>query len=149
MRNLLSIRDLEKDEIISIINQAFYFKDINKRAIKKVPTLRGKTIVNCFYEPSTRTRLSFEIAGKRLSADTINISKSGSSFEKGESLIDTVRNIEAMNLDLLIMRHPATGAPHLAADVLKCPVVNAGDGINEHPSQALLDAMTIYEKKGD
>ncbi len=147
MYNLLSIKNLDKDEIISLIEQGFYFKEINQRSIKKVPTLRGKTIVTCFYEPSTRTRLSFEIAAKRLSADTMNISKSGSSVEKGESLIDTVKNIESMSLDLLIMRHPATGAPHLAAEVLNCPVVNAGDGINEHPTQALLDAMTIYEKK--
>ncbi len=147
MDNLLSINDLNREQIISIIKQAFYFKDINKRPIKKVPTLRGKTIVTCFYEPSTRTRLSFEIAAKRLSADTMNISKSGSSVEKGESLIDTVKNIEAMSLDLLVMRHFATGAPHLAAKFLNCPVVNAGDGINEHPTQALLDAMTIYERK--
>ena len=147
MHNLLSTKSLGKDEIISLIEQGFYFKEINQRSIKKVPTLRGKTIVTCFYEPSTRTRLSFEIAAKRLSADTMNISKSGSSVEKGESLIDTVKNIESMSLDLLIMRHPATGAPHLAAEVLNCPVVNAGDGINEHPTQALLDAMTIYEKK--
>jgi aspartate carbamoyltransferase catalytic subunit len=147
MRNLLSIKDLSKEEIILLIEQGFYFKEINKRPIKKVPTLRGKTVVTCFYEPSTRTRLSFEIAAKRLSADTMNISKSGSSVEKGETLVDTVKNIEAMSLDLLIMRHPATGAPHLASQVLKCPVVNAGDGINEHPTQALLDAMTIYEKR--
>ncbi len=148
LKNLLSIKSLSKENILFILNQAITFKEINQRVIKKVPTLRGKTIVTCFYEPSTRTRLSFEIAAKRLSADTLNLSKSGSSIEKGESLIDTVKNIEAMKADLLIMRHPATGAPQLADKVLECPVVNAGDGINEHPTQALLDAMTILEKRG-
>jgi len=148
LNNLLSIKNLSREIIEHIIEQAFSFKEINTRAIKKVPTLRGKTVVTCFYEPSTRTRMSFEIAAKRLSADTVNLSKSGSSVEKGETLIDTVKNIEAMGLDLLIMRHPASGAPFLAAEVLECPVINAGDGINEHPTQALLDAMTIKEKKG-
>ena len=146
--NLISVKALSKENIIKILEQAISFKEINRRAIKKVPALRGKTVVTCFYEPSTRTRLSFEIAAKRLSADTLNLSKSGSSIEKGESLIDTVKNIEAMKADLLIMRHPATGAAHLASDVLTCPVINAGDGINEHPTQALLDAMTILEKRG-
>ncbi len=147
-KNLLSINHFSKNDIEYIIEQAFSFKEINRRAIKKVPTLRGKTVVTCFYEASTRTRMSFEIAAKRLSADTVNISKSGSSVEKGETLIDTVKNIEAMGVDVLIMRHPASGAPFLASEHLQCPVINAGDGINEHPTQALLDAMTIKEKKG-
>lgn len=148
LKNLLSVNLITKETVEHIIEQAFSFKEINRRAIKKVPTLRGKTVVTCFYEPSTRTRMSFEIAAKRLSADTINISKTGSSVEKGETLVDTVKNIEAMGLDILIMRHPASGAPFLASEVLNSPVVNAGDGINEHPTQALLDAMTIMEKKG-
>ncbi len=148
MKHLITINQLTREEILSIINQAFSFKDINTRAIKKVPTLRGKTIVTCFYEASTRTRLSFEIAAKRLSADTINISKSGSSAEKGETLTDTVRNIQAMKVDLIVIRHPSSGAASFISKYLDCPVINAGDGINEHPSQALLDAMTIYEKRG-
>jgi aspartate carbamoyltransferase catalytic subunit len=147
LENLVTINGLSSDEILQLIEQAFSLKEINKRQIKKVPTLRGRTIVTCFYEPSTRTRMSFEIAAKRLSADTVNISKAGSSVEKGETLIDTVKNLESMAMDLLIIRHPASGAAYLASKVLDCPVINAGDGINEHPTQALLDAMTIIEHK--
>jgi aspartate carbamoyltransferase catalytic subunit len=147
-KHILGIEDLSREDIYSILDTAESFKEINSRAIKKVPTLRGKTIVNLFYEASTRTRTSFEIAGKRLSADTVNISASSSSVVKGETLEDTARNIEAMHPDIIVMRHGASGAPHYLAERLNCSVVNAGDGAHEHPSQALLDLFTIREKKG-
>ncbi|PLX80120.1 MAG: aspartate carbamoyltransferase [Desulfuromonas sp.] len=147
-KHILGIDHLSREEIIQILDTADSFKEINTRAIKKVPTLRGKTIVNLFFEASTRTRTSFEIAGKRLSADTINISASSSSVVKGETLEDTARNIEAMHPDIIVMRHGASGAPHYLADRLDCSIINAGDGAHEHPSQALLDAFTIREKLG-
>lgn len=147
-KHILGIDHLSHEEIIQILDTAESFKEINTRAIKKVPTLRGKTIVNLFFEASTRTRTSFEIAGKRLSADTINISASSSSVVKGETLEDTARNIEAMHPDIIVMRHGASGAPHYLADRLDCSIINAGDGAHEHPSQALLDAFTIREKLG-
>jgi aspartate carbamoyltransferase catalytic subunit len=136
------------DEINLILETAESFLEISTRKIKKVPTLRGKTIINLFYEASTRTRTSFEIAGKRLSADTINISASTSSVVKGETLIDTARNLEAMNPDVIVLRHSAAGAPHLLASLVKQSIINAGDGAHEHPTQALLDMMTIKEHKG-
>ena len=147
-KDILDIESLSSDEIRLILESAESFKEILGRDIKKVPTLRGKTVINLFFEASTRTRTSFEIAAKRLSADTINISASASSVQKGETLSDTVRNIEAMNSDVIIIRHPASGAPHFIAKRLKASVINAGDGSHEHPSQALLDLMTIKEKKG-
>ena len=147
-KDLLGMQDLDAAEIIGVLNTASSMKEIASREIKKVPTLRGKTVVNLFYESSTRTRTSFEIAGKWLSADVINFSASGSSADKGESLLDTARNIEAMSPDVVVVRHKAAGAPALLARHLRCGVVNAGDGAHEHPTQALLDLMTIREKKG-
>jgi aspartate carbamoyltransferase catalytic subunit len=147
-KDLLGMQDLDAAEIIGVLDTASSMKEIAAREIKKVPTLRGKTVVNLFYESSTRTRTSFEIAGKWLSADVINFSASGSSSEKGESLLDTARNIEAMSPDVVVVRHKAAGAPALLARHLRCGVVNAGDGAHEHPTQALLDLMTIREKKG-
>jgi aspartate carbamoyltransferase catalytic subunit len=147
-KDLLGMQDLDATEIIGVLDTASSMKEIAAREIKKVPTLRGKTIVNLFYESSTRTRTSFEIAGKWLSADVINFSASGSSADKGESLLDTARNIEAMSPDVVVVRHQAAGAPALLARHLRCGVVNAGDGAHEHPTQALLDLMTIREKKG-
>ncbi|MCI0547308.1 MAG: aspartate carbamoyltransferase catalytic subunit [Candidatus Rokubacteria bacterium] len=147
-KDLLGMQDLEAAEIASVLDTAGSMKEIASREIKKVPTLRGKTVVNLFYESSTRTRTSFEIAGKWLSADVINFSASGSSAEKGESLLDTARNIEAMSPDVVVVRHRASGAPALLARHLRCAVVNAGDGAHEHPTQALLDLLTIREKKG-
>ncbi len=147
-KDLLGIRDLSREEILLILDTADSFLEVSTREIKKVPTLRGKTIVNLFYEASTRTRTSFEIAGKRLSADTINISVATSSVVKGETLIDTARNLEAMNPDVIVIRHSAAGAPHLLAGMVKQSVINAGDGAHEHPTQALLDMMTIRAKKG-
>jgi len=147
-KDILGIKDLTVDEINLILETAESFLEISTRKIKKVPTLRGKTIINLFYEASTRTRTSFEIAGKRLSADTINISSSTSSVVKGETLIDTARNLEAMNPDIIVIRHSAAGAPHLLASLVKQSIINAGDGAHEHPTQALLDMMTIKEKKG-
>jgi len=147
-KDLLGMQDLETSEITDVLDTAISMKEIAAREIKKVPTLRGKTVVNLFYESSTRTRTSFEIAGKWLSADVINFSASGSSAEKGESLLDTARNIEAMSPDVVVVRHKASGAPALLARHLRCGVVNAGDGAHEHPTQALLDLMTIREKKG-
>ena len=147
-KDILGIKDLSVDEINFILETAESFLEISTRKIKKVPTLRGKTIINLFYEASTRTRTSFEIAGKRLSADTINISASTSSVVKGETLIDTARNLEAMNPDIIVIRHSAAGAPHLLASLVKQSIINAGDGAHEHPSQALLDLMTIKEHKG-
>jgi len=145
-KDLLDIESLSAQEITLILDTAVSMKEVSEREIKKVPTLRGKTIVSLFYEPSTRTRTSFEIAGKRLSADVINISASSSSMVKGETLEDTGRNLQAMNPDLLIVRHGCAGAPKLLADVLPTPVINAGDGAHEHPTQALLDAFTLRER---
>ncbi|HJR03720.1 MAG TPA: aspartate carbamoyltransferase catalytic subunit [Methylomirabilota bacterium] len=147
-KDLLGMQDLDAAEIITVLDTAASMKEIAAREIKKVPTLRGKTVVNLFYESSTRTRTSFEIAGKWLSADVINFSASGSSADKGESLLDTARNIEAMSPDVVVVRHKASGAPALLARHLRCGVINAGDGAHEHPTQALLDLMTIREKKG-
>ncbi|OHE23707.1 MAG: aspartate carbamoyltransferase [Syntrophobacterales bacterium RBG_19FT_COMBO_59_10] len=147
-KDVLGIRELSVEEIRLIIDTAESFLEVSTREIKKVPTLRGRTVVNLFYEPSTRTRTSFEIAGKRLSADTINISASTSSVVKGETLIDTAKNLEAMNPDIIVIRHSAAGAPHLLAGLLRQSVINAGDGAHEHPTQALLDMMTIRSKKG-
>ena len=147
-KDILGMKDLTVDEINLILETTESFLEISTREIKKVPTLRGKSIINLFYEASTRTRTSFEIAGKRLSADTINISASTSSVVKGETLIDTARNLEAMNPDVIVIRHSAAGAPHMLARLLRQSIINAGDGAHEHPTQALLDMMTIKEKKG-
>ena len=147
-KDLISINDVSPEEISLILDTAVSMKEISSREIKKVPTLLGKTIVNLFYEASTRTRTSFEIAGKRLSADVINISASSSSVVKGETLEDTGRNLQAMNPDQIIVRHSCAGAPKILADMLPASIVNAGDGAHEHPTQALLDAFTIREKKG-
>jgi aspartate carbamoyltransferase catalytic subunit len=147
-KDLLGIRELSKDEILFILNSADSFKEISKRDIKKVPTLRGKTVITLFYEPSTRTRTSFEIAAKRLSADTINISSSTSSYVKGETLKDTAKNLESMRPDAVIIRHSMPGAPHMLAGIMNASVINGGDGSHEHPTQALLDLYTMREKKG-
>lgn len=147
-KHLFGIVQLSVEEIDLILDTTESFKEISTRDIKKVPTLRGKTVVNFFYEPSTRTRTSFEMAAKRLSADTVSLSVPESSMVKGETLMDTARNIQAMNPDLIVLRHPSSGAPHLLAKVVKAGIINAGDGINEHPTQALLDLFTIREKKG-
>lgn len=146
-KDLLGIEDLSREEIEAILDTAESFKDVSLRKIKKVPALRGVTVVNLFLEPSTRTRTSFELAGKRLSADVINISASSSSILKGESLKDTAWNIEAMNADILIVRHVAAGTAHFLSRVLNCSVINAGDGAHEHPTQALLDLFSIRERK--
>ncbi|MCI0338853.1 MAG: aspartate carbamoyltransferase catalytic subunit [Acidobacteria bacterium] len=146
-KDLLGIADLEVEEIKLILDTAETFRDINQRQIKKVPTLRGKTIINLFFEASTRTRTSFEIAAKRLSADAINISASSSSVVKGETLIDTVMNLQAMAPDAIVIRHSSSGAPHQIAKLVDAAVINAGDGAHEHPTQALLDAVTIRQKK--
>ncbi len=147
-KHLLGIRDLLPGDIHLILDTARQFKEVLQRPIKKVPSLRDITIVNLFYENSTRTRISFELAEKRLSADTINFSASGSSVSKGETLLDTVNNILSMKVDMVVMRHSATGAPHFLAQHIPAAIVNAGDGINEHPTQALLDALSITEKLG-
>jgi aspartate carbamoyltransferase catalytic subunit len=147
-KDLLTMRDLEPAEITLLIDTAASLQEIAGREIKKVPALRGKTVVNLFYEASTRTRTSFEIAGKWLSADVVNFSASGSSVSKGESMLDTARNIAAMSPDVVVVRHSAAGAAQVLARELKCSVVNAGDGAHEHPTQALLDLLTIREKKG-
>jgi aspartate carbamoyltransferase catalytic subunit len=147
-RDLLGIEDLTADEIRYILDAVPPFKEISARDIKKVPTLRGKTIINLFFESSTRTRTSFEIAGKRLSADVINIAVATSSVSKGESLRDTAENLQAMQADVLVVRHSAAGVPHLLARYLPSPVINAGDGAHEHPTQALLDLYTLQEKLG-
>jgi aspartate carbamoyltransferase catalytic subunit len=146
-RDVLGIRDLSADEITAILDTAETFREVNARDVKKVPTLRGKTIINLFFESSTRTRTSFELAAKRLSADTINISVSSSSLSKGETLLDTALNLDAMQPDCIVVRHSSAGVPHQLARVSKAAVVNAGDGANEHPTQALLDALTIREHK--
>jgi aspartate carbamoyltransferase catalytic subunit len=147
-KDILGIQELSVEEIDLILETADSFIEVSTREIKKVPTLRGKTVINLFYEASTRTRTSFEIAAKRLSADTINISASTSSVVKGETLIDTAKNLEAMNPDVIVIRHSAAGAPHMLAGILRQSIINAGDGAHEHPTQALLDMMTIRSKKG-
>jgi aspartate carbamoyltransferase catalytic subunit len=147
-KHLLGIRDLHPQDIQIILDTAAQFKEVLQRPIKKVPTLRDVTIVNLFYENSTRTRISFELAEKRLSADTINFTSSGSSVSKGETLLDTVNNILSMKVDMVVMRHSASGAPHFLAKHIPAAIVNAGDGINEHPTQALLDAFSIRENLG-
>jgi len=147
-KHILGTEQLSREDIELILDTADSFKEINSREIKKVPTLRGKTVINLFYEASTRTRTSFEIAGKRLSADTVNITASSSSVVKGETLEDTAKNIEAMVPDIIVMRHAASGAPHYLAERLDCSIINAGDGAHEHPSQALLDLLTIRQHKG-
>lgn len=147
-RDLLGIRDLSAAEIRGILDTAENFRELNSREIKKVPTLRGKTVINLFFENSTRTRTSFELAAKRLSADAVNISVSSSSVTKGETLVDTALNLDAMDPDCIVVRHSSAGVPHQLAKVSRAAIVNAGDGANEHPTQALLDAMTIREHKG-
>jgi aspartate carbamoyltransferase catalytic subunit len=147
-KHLLDIESLSADEITTVLDTARQFKAVGERAIKKVPALRGKTVVNLFVEPSTRTRISFELAAIRLSADVINFGAEASSLKKGETLKDTARNLEALNADVIIIRHSATGAPHFLSRVLNAHVVNAGDGAHEHPTQALLDTFTIRENKG-
>jgi aspartate carbamoyltransferase catalytic subunit len=147
-KNLLGMGQLSVSDINLILQTAESFKEISTRDIKKVPTLRGKTVVLFFHEPSTRTKTSFEIAEKRLSADTFSLSSSGSSMVKGETLIDTAKNLQAMNPDIIVLRHSSSGAPHLLADKISASIINAGDGAHEHPSQALLDLYTIKEKKG-
>jgi aspartate carbamoyltransferase catalytic subunit len=147
-KDLLGIRELSAEEITHILDTAESFRDISLREIKKVPALRGRTVINLFFEPSTRTRTSFEIAAKRLSADAINVSVSTSSVSKGETLLDTARNLEAMSPDCIVVRHSSAGAPHQLARVCRAAIINAGDGSHEHPTQALLDALTIRERKG-
>jgi aspartate carbamoyltransferase catalytic subunit len=147
-KHLLDIHSLSAEEILTVLDTARAFKAVGERAIKKVPALRGKTVVNLFVEPSTRTRISFELAAQRLTADVINFSAEASSLKKGETLKDTARNLEALNADIIVMRHSASGAPHFLARFLDASMINAGDGAHEHPTQALLDAFTIREKKG-
>src|ERR1700739_4965646 len=147
-KHLLDIESLSPEEITTVLDTAKAFKAVGERAIKKVPALRGKTVVNLFVEPSTRTRTSFELAAIRLSADVINFSAEASSFKKGETLKDTAKNLEALNADFIIIRHSASGAPHFLSRVLDASVINAGDGAHEHPTQALLDTFTIPANKG-
>ncbi len=147
-RHLLGLRGVSKTDIMMIMDTARQFRDILDRPVKKVPSLRGLTVVNLFFENSTRTRTSFELAEKRLSADTVNFTTSGSSVQKGESLLDTLRNIEAMKIDVVVVRHKGTGVPKFLADNSKAIILNAGDGANEHPTQALLDMFTIEQKLG-
>jgi aspartate carbamoyltransferase catalytic subunit len=147
-KDLLGIAELSAEEIVAVLDAAESFLEVAERPVKKVPTLRGRTVVNLFLEPSTRTRTSFEIAEKRMSADSINLSGSGSSLEKGETLVDTARNLEAMAPDVLVIRHPHPGVPQFLAERIATSVVNAGDGAHEHPTQALLDAFTIRRKVG-
>ena len=146
-KDLLGIADLAPDEISLILDTAEAMKEVGSRPIKKVPALRGKTVVNLFYEPSTRTRTSFEIAEKRLSADTLNIAIASSSVVKGETLADTALNLEAMQPDMIVLRHSSSGACHLLSRICRSAIINAGDGMHEHPTQALLDAFTIRERK--
>jgi aspartate carbamoyltransferase catalytic subunit len=146
-KHLLGIRELEAGEITHLLDTAETFRDVSRRDIKKVPALRGRTVINLFFEPSTRTRTSFEIAAKRLSADAVNVSVSTSSVSKGETLMDTARNLEAMSPDCIVVRHSMAGAPQQLARMGNAPIVNAGDGSHEHPTQALLDALTIREHK--
>ena len=147
-RGLLGIEDLGREDIELILDTADHMKEIGERDVKKVPTLRGRTIINLFFEPSTRTRTSFEIAGKRLSADVVNFSPSDSSLSKSESILDTAKTLDAMDPDAVVVRHRVAGVPKRIADVLDAPVINAGDGAHEHPTQALLDLMTVVENKG-
>lgn len=147
-KHLLGIKDLTKEEISIFLETATQFKEVLQRPVKKVPSLRDVTIVNLFFENSTRTRISFELAEKRLSADTINFTASGSSVSKGETLLDTVNNILSMKVDMVVMRHSASGAPHFLSQHIPAAIVNAGDGVNEHPTQGLLDAFSIQEKVG-
>ena len=147
-KDLLGLRELSAEDIRLALATAESFREISQRPIKKVPALRGKTVVNLFFEPSTRTRTSFELAAKRLSADIINISTTTSSIAKGETIMDTVRNLEALKVDILIIRHAAAGVPHTVARHSRASVINAGDGAHEHPTQALLDLLTIQQKKG-
>ena len=146
--NLLDLQDLSKEEIDLVFETAKSFKEVSAREVKKVPALRGKTVVMLFFETSTRTRTSFELAAKRLSADTINIAASSSALSKGESVLDTARNIEAMNVDMIVVRHRSSGIPGMLSENLKASVINAGDGCRSHPTQALLDIFTIKEKQG-
>ncbi|MFQ5512206.1 MAG: aspartate carbamoyltransferase catalytic subunit [Candidatus Krumholzibacteriia bacterium] len=148
-KDLLGLEGMSADAINLILDSAASFKEISERPVKKVPALRGKTVVNLFFEPSTRTRASFELAEKRLSADTVNISRMSSSVVKGETLRDTAENLQAMKIDLIVIRHSAAGAPHFLAGLLDASVVNAGDGAHEHPTQGLLDIFTLREKLGD
>lgn len=148
-KDFITTKNLTEQDIEYILSQAYEFREINKRDIKKVPTLKGRTVVNLFFEPSTRTRTSFEIAGKRLGADVINISGSTSSTTKGETLIDTVKNIQAMSSDIIVIRHSFSGSVKLVADNTHCHIINAGDGLNEHPTQSMLDLLTIKLKKGN
>jgi aspartate carbamoyltransferase catalytic subunit len=147
-RDLLGIEDLDRSEIERILETAEHMREIGERDVKKVPTLRGRTIVNLFFESSTRTRASFEIAGKRLSADVVTFSPGSSSLKKAESILDTARTLDAMDPDAVIVRHPVAGVPKRIADVLEAPVINAGDGAHEHPTQALLDLLTVKQEKG-
>jgi len=147
-KHLLGIQDLDREEILEILDTAESFQEVSTRPIKKVPTLRGKTIINLFFEASTRTRTSFEIAGKRLSADVVNVSASTSSVSKGETLIDTAKTLDAMAADCVVIRHSSSGAPNTLARLTKASIINAGDGAHEHPTQALLDAFTIRMRKG-
>jgi aspartate carbamoyltransferase catalytic subunit len=147
-RDLLGIEGLERDEIERILETAKHMQEVGRREVKKVPTLRGRTIINLFFEPSTRTRTSFEIAGKRLSADVINFSPSNSSMAKAETILDTAKTLDAMDPDAVVVRHKVAGVPKRIADELSAPVINAGDGAHEHPTQALLDLLTVLEEKG-
>lgn len=147
-KHLLDIESLTPDEVVTVLDTARAFKAVGQRAIKKVPALRGKTVINLFVEPSTRTRISFELSEQRLSADIINFTAEASSLKKGETLRDTARNLEALNADFIVIRHSASGAPHFLSRVINASVINAGDGAHEHPTQALLDTFTIREKKG-
>jgi aspartate carbamoyltransferase catalytic subunit len=147
-RGLLAIEDLEREDIELILETAFHMKEVGRREVKKVPTLRGRTIINLFFESSTRTRTSFEIAGKRLSADVVNFSPSSSSLTKRESILDTAKTLDAMDPDAVVIRHQVAGVPKQIADQLTAPVINAGDGAHEHPTQALLDLLTVVEEKG-
>src|SRR5436853_6193171 len=147
LKHLLGIRELSSDQITHLLDTAETFRDVSRREIKKVPALRGRTVINLFFEPSTRTRTSFEIAAKRLSADAVNISVSTSSISKGETLLDTARNLEAMAPDCIVIRHSSAGAPHHLARVCNAAIVNAGDGAHEHPTQLRLDALSSREDK--
>ena len=148
-KDMLGLKDVSREEITRILDTAQHFRAVSQRRIKKVPTLRGRTVVTAFFENSTRTKMSFELAAKRLSADTLSFSASSSSTRKGETLMDTARNIDALQPDAIIMRHGATGAPHMLARNFPWVVINAGDGINEHPSQGLLDMLTMRDHLGD
>src|SRR5687768_7378146 len=147
-KHLLGLDELSADELRFILDTADSFKEVSTRSVKKVPALRGRVVVNAFWEDSTRTRVSFELAAQRLSADIVDFSERGSSVSKGETLIDTARNIEAMGVDVVVIRHPAAGAAHLLSRALRCSVINAGDGAHEHPTQGLLDVYTIRERFG-